>query len=265
MNTTTRTIDVNCDMGESFGAYTMGHDAECMRYISSANVACGFHAGDWATMRATVEAAADAGVSVGAHPGLPDIQGFGRRAMAMSPRDIHGIVLYQIGALLAFCRAAGVPLAHVKPHGALSHMASSDAAIADAVCQATALVDRGLLFYSPMGSLMTGAAQRAGLRVVNEVYADRSYQRSGLLTPRGQPGAMIETVDAAIEQVLVMVNEGYVVALDGQKVPVQADSVCVHGDQPQAVSFAAALKAALEDHGIRIAAPNAGRPHADRP
>jgi len=116
-----------------------------------------------------------------------------------------------------------------------------------------------------MRSLMTGAAQRAGLRVVNEVYADRSYQRSGLLTPRGQPGAMIETVDAAIEQVLVMVNEGYVVALDGQKVPVQADSVCVHGDQPQAVSFAAALEAALEDHGIRIAAPNARRPHADRP
>jgi UPF0271 protein len=248
-------IDINCDMGESFGAYTMGHDAECLRHISSANIACGFHAGDWSTMRDTVETAAAAGVSIGAHPGLPDLQGFGRRAMAMSPREIHDIVIYQVGAMLGFCKARGVPLAHVKPHGALWHMASSDIHIADAVCQATAAIDRGLLFYSPFGSLMTDAAQRAGLKVVNEVFADRSYQDSGLLTPRGQPGAMIESVDAAMNQVLTMVREGYVTALSGVKVPVRADSICVHGDQPQAVSFAAALRLMLEEHGVRIAAP----------
>lgn len=249
------TIDINCDMGESFGAYVMGRDAECMPHISSANIACGFHAGDFGTMRSTVEAAKRAGVAIGAHPGLPDLQGFGRRAMALSAQEVHDLTVYQVGALLGFCRAAGVSLRHVKPHGALSHMASADDAIAQAVCQATAAVDRQLLFYSPFGSRMTAAAERAGLRVVHEVYADRSYQDDGSLTPRSQPGALIESLDQAMAQVMSMVRDGLVRSVNGRDVAIRADSVCVHGDQPSAVAFAAALRSELERQGVQVQAP----------
>lgn len=249
------TIDINCDMGEGFGAYVMGRDADCMPHISSANVACGFHAGDFNTMRNTVELARQAGVAVGAHPGLPDLQGFGRRAMALAPQEVHDLTVYQVGALLGFCRAAEVSLTHVKPHGALSHMASADAAIADAVCQAVAAVDRRLLFFSPFGSKMTAAAERAGLTVVHEVYADRSYQDDGSLTPRSRPGALIESLEQAMEQVLSMVLHGRVRSMNGIDVPIRADSICVHGDQQEAVAFAAALRAELERQGVRVLAP----------
>lgn len=249
-------VDINCDMGESFGAYVMGSDAECMAYISSANVACGFHAGDFGTMQTTVSLAKKAGVSVGAHPGLPDLQGFGRRAMAMSPQEVHDLTIYQIGALMGFCRVADVPLVHVKPHGALSHMASADESIAEAVCQATAALSRELLFYSPFGSLMAAAAEKAGLRVVHEVYADRTYQDDGSLTPRRQPGAFVESAGQAVEQVLSMVLHGRVRALSGREVPIKAESVCVHGDQPGALEFAASLRSALEENGVKVCAPS---------
>ena len=248
-------VDINCDMGESFGCYTLGSDAECMPHISSANIACGFHAGDSRTMRETVERAVAAGVSIGAHPGLPDLQGFGRRPMAMSPDEIHDIVLHQLGALGAFCKAAGTVVAHVKPHGALSHMASADMEIARAIARAAASYDPAMLVYSPTGSRIGLAAEEFGLKPVSEVYADRTYQDNGLLTPRSRPDALITDVDQAIDQVSMMVLEGVVISTDGNRVPVLAESVCVHGDGAHAVEFAARLRERLEARGVAIAAP----------
>jgi UPF0271 protein len=248
-------IDLNCDMGESFGAWTMGDDAGIMPLITSANVAAGFHAGDPATIRATVKRALDHGVAVGAHPSLPDLAGFGRRVMKVTPSEAYDLVLYQAGAVAAFVQAAGSTLHHVKPHGALYNMAAKDPALADAIAAAVKDLGGGVLLYGLAGSSMIEAAKRHGVAAVSEVFADRSYQRDGSLTPRDLPGAMITDERAAVAQALSMVEEGRVRAADGTAVAVDAGTLCLHGDQPNAVAFARALRTAFAERGIRVAAP----------
>ena len=216
-------IDLNCDLGESFGAYTIGMDAEIFPYVTSTNIACGFHAGDPSVMQKSVLLCKKYGVQVGAHPGLPDLQGFGRRRMAISPAEAEADVMYQIGALKAFCDAAGVPLHHVKPHGALYNMAARDPVLAAAICRAVQAAAPGAVLLALSGSEMVKAANAIGLPVASEVFADRGYQADGSLVPRGAPGAMIEDEDTAIARVLQMAAQGTVQADDGSTVTLQAD------------------------------------------
>jgi len=248
-------IDLNCDMGESYGAWQMGNDAAVLQFVSSANVACGFHGGDPSTMRQTVAAALARGVAVGAHPSLPDLVGFGRRPMQITPQEAYDMVVYQVGALAAVAAAQGARLHHVKAHGALYNMAAKDAALAQAICRAVRDVDGSLVLYGLAGSQLVAAAQELGLRAAHEVFADRSYQDDGSLTPRSQPGAMIEDLDAAVAQVLGMVRDGMVRSVNGRAVPVRADTLCIHGDQPNALVFAQGLRDALRDAGIAVRAP----------
>ncbi len=250
-----RTIDLNCDMGESFGAWKMGDDAAIMPLITSANVACGFHAGDPGSIRTTVGLAVEHGVAVGAHPGLPDLQGFGRRTMAVSAREVYDLVLYQCGAVEAFARAAGTTLHHVKIHGALYNMAATDPELSGAIARAVKDLGHGVILYALSGSAMMDAAAAHGIRAVGEVFADRSYQSDGTLTPRSQPGAMITEESASVAQVLMMVEAGRVRSLSGGEVTVSAGTLCLHGDQPGAATFARALRAALSVRGIGVAAP----------
>jgi UPF0271 protein len=248
-----RTIDLNCDMGESFGAWRMGADAEVMPYISSANIACGFHAGDPATIRQTVRLAVDRGVAVGAHPSLPDLQGFGRRAMKISPQEMYDLVLYQAGAVEAFARAAGARLHHVKCHGALYNMAAVDEGLSQAMVRAAK--DLGVMLYVLSSSVTLRIAKREGIAVAGEVFADRGYSDDGTLAPRDRPGGMIEDAAASVKQALAMIEEGIVTSLGGKRVPVAADTMCLHGDQPGAVAFAKALRAAFRERGIGVKAP----------
>ncbi len=250
-----RSIDLNCDMGESYGAWRMGDDAAIMPLITSANVAAGFHAGDPATIRRTVRLALEHGVAVGAHPSLPDLAGFGRRIMRITPDEAYDLVLYQAGAVEAFVRAAGARLHHVKAHGALYNMAARDEALADAIVRAVRDLGKGVLLYGLSGSPMLEAAGRHGVRAVAEVFADRSYQPDGTLTPRERPDAMITDEHASVAQVLGMVERGVVPAVDGTEVPVAAGTLCLHGDQPGAVAFARALRAKFAERGIGVAAP----------
>ena len=248
------TIDLNCDMGESFGPWQMGNDRAVLEHVSSANVACGFHAGDPRTMRATVEAAFAKGVAVGAHPGFPDLQGFGRRPMTLTRDEAYDSVLYQIGALAGFARAAGGRLSHVKAHGMLYNMAAKDATLAQAIAEAVRDFDRELVFFGLAGSELVRAAHKAGLRTAGEVFADRSYQDDGTLTPRSQPGAMIEDVEVSVAQVKRMVLEGVVRSVGGKDVPVKADTLCIHGDQPGAVAFARRIRDELAREGVEVKA-----------
>ena len=248
-------IDLNCDMGESFGAWTMGADAEIMPLITSANIACGFHAGDPATLRRTVRLAIDHGVALGAHPSLPDLQGFGRRAMKITPEEMYDLVLYQAGALAAFARAAGAKLHHVKCHGALYNMAANDEGLSTAMAHAVKDLGGEVMLYALSNSLMMDVARKQGLRVAGEVFADRSYQDDGTLTPRGRPGAMIEDEAKAVAQALAMIEAGHVTAQSGKRVPVAPDTLCLHGDQPGAVAFARALRASFKQRRIELAAP----------
>ena len=248
-------IDINCDMGESYGAWKMGADAEVMPYISSANIACGFHGGDPATIRRTVRLALDHGVAVGAHPSLPDLQGFGRRAMKISPQDMYDLVVYQAGAVEAFARAAGVKLHHVKCHGALYNMAANDEALSDAMARAVKDLGGGVMLYALSGSKNLSIAKSMGLRVAGEVFADRGYSDDGTLAPRDRPGAMIEDAGEAVERALGMIEKGYVASLSGKPIPVSADTLCLHGDQPGAVTFAKAIRKTFAEHGISVAAP----------
>ena len=247
-------LDLNCDLGESFGAYTIGSDEAIIPYITSANIACGYHAGDPTVMHRSVALCRKYGVQVGAHPGLPDLMGFGRRKMQISPAEAADCVAYQIGALQAFCQAEGVPLHHVKPHGALYNMAARDRALADAICQAVQKSAPGAILLALSGSEMVAAANAIGLPVACEVFADRGYQPDGTLVPRGQPGAMITDEGEAIARVARMVKEGKVTARDGSEVTLQADSVCVHGDGPKALAFVEKLRAALPAGGITLQA-----------
>ena len=247
-------IDLNCDMGESFGPWTMGDDQAVLAHVSSINVACGLHAGDWSVMHETTQAAFARGVAVGAHPSLPDLQGFGRRVMNISPDEAYDMVLYQVGALSAFCRALGGRLSHVKAHGALYNMAAKDTALADAIARAVTDFDRTLVLFGLAGSALIKAGREAGLRVANEVFADRSYQPDGSLTPRNRPGSMITDVKVSLAQVEDMLTRGRVRALDGSEVAIEADTICIHGDQAGASQFAAELRALLARLGIEVAA-----------
>jgi UPF0271 protein len=249
-----RTIDINCDMGESYGAWKMGADAEVMPFISSANVACGFHGGDPATIRKTVRLAVDHGVAIGAHPSLPDLQGFGRRAMKISPQDMYDLVVYQAGAVEAFARAAGARLHHVKCHGALYNMAANDEALSEAMARAARDLG-GVMLYALSNSKMMETAKRFGVPVAGEVFADRGYSDDGTLAPRDRPGAMVEDANEAVARALAMVEQGHVVSLSGKRLPVSADTLCLHGDQPGAVTFAKAIRKAFAERNVGIAAP----------
>ena len=248
-----KTIDLNCDMGESYGAWKMGNDAEVMRYITSANIACGFHGGDPATIRKTVALALERGVAIGAHPSLPDRQGFGRRVMQIKPQEMYDLVVYQAGAVEAFARAAGARLHHVKCHGALYNMAATDEALSEAMVRA--VKDLGVMLYALSNSKNHAVAKKAGIPVAGEVFADRGYADDGTLAPRDLPGGLIEDPALAVKQALAMIEQGYVTSLSGRRVPVAADTLCLHGDQPGAVAFARALRQAFSEKGISIAAP----------
>lgn len=247
-------LDLNCDLGESFGAYTIGCDEQVIPYITSANIACGYHAGDPTVMHRSVELCCRYGVQVGAHPGLPDLAGFGRRRMQIAPAEAADCVAYQIGALRAFCDEVGVPLHHVKPHGALYNMAAKDRPLADAICRAVQKAAPGAILLALSGSEMETAARAIGLPVACEVFADRGYRPDGTLVPRGTPGAMIEDETQAIARVVRMAREGKVTACDGSEVELRADSVCVHGDGPKALAFVEKLREALPADGITLRA-----------
>jgi UPF0271 protein len=248
------TLDLNCDMGESFGAWSMGQDEALLDLVTSANIACGFHAGDPATMARTVRGALARGVALGAHPSLPDLQGFGRRTMAITPGEAHDLVLYQVGALAAFARAAGGALRHVKAHGALYNMAAKDPALAEAIARAVRAFDPALVLVGLAGSRLIQAGTSLGLRCASEVFADRSYEADGSLTPRSRPDAMVEDEEAAVVRVVRMVREGVVRCRTGEDVPVRAETVCIHGDQPKALAFARRLRTALAEVGIPVRA-----------
>lgn len=247
-------IDLNCDMGESFGAWKMGRDAELMDYVSSVNIACGFHAGDATTIRKTVEIAIDKGVAIGAHPSYPDLQGFGRRSMSLSPSEVFDIVLYQTAALKGICESMGAMLHHAKPHGALYNQAAKDRDLAKAIAMAVFNIDPGLILYGGSGSFLISEAEAAGLKTGSEVFADRTYQPDGSLTPRDRPDALIREADIAITQVLQMVRSQSVTATGGETVSLKADTICIHGDGENALKFAMAIREKLIENDIRISA-----------
>ncbi len=245
-------VDLNADLGESFGAYTIGMDSEVIRYISSANVACGFHAGDPLVMEQTVKMAKEAGTAVGAHPGFPDLSGFGRRNMKVSVAEAKAYIKYQIGALKAFTDAAGILLQHVKPHGAFYNMAAVDDSLSEAICEGILETDPKLVLLGLAGSAHLRAARKLGLPCASEVFADRAYMDDGTLVPRSRPDSMITDADEAIARTVRMIREGTVVSVNGNVIPIEADSVCVHGDNPHAVEFVRRMREAFAAEGIEV-------------
>lgn len=250
-------IDLNCDMGEAFGNYPMPNDDILMDYITSANIACGFHAGDPEVMQHTVTVAVKKGVAIGAHPGLPDLQGFGRRDMKISANEAYQMTLYQIGALSGFVKAAQGKLHHVKAHGALYNMAAKDVGLARAIVQAVHDFDSTLILYALAGSEMVSAAKKIGINTASEVFADRTYQDDGSLTPRTQSNALITDEQLAIEQVLLMVKQQQVISVSKKNIQLKAETLCLHGDGAHAVEFAKMINKKLKDEGITIKAPAA--------
>jgi len=247
-------VDLNCDLGESFGAYKLGVDEEILPFVTSANIACGFHAGDPAVMRKTVMLALKNGVAIGAHPGLPDLVGFGRRQMDISPQEAYDIVVYQLGALAAFVKAEGASMQHVKPHGALYNMAAKSKPLSAAIAEAVYKVDSGLILFGLAGSELVAAGEKIGLQVAHEVFADRTYQQDGSLTSRKQPDALITNQEEAVQQVVRMIKEGQVLSRQGQDIPVKADTVCIHGDGKHALEFARKIREYLLNSGIAVKA-----------
>jgi UPF0271 protein len=245
-------IDLNCDMGESSDTRRIENDAALMDHVSSVNIACGFHAGDASVMRKTVETALKKGLRVGAHPSFPDLENFGRSEMQMSPQEIFDIVLYQISALKGICEASGGKLDHVKPHGALYNQAAKDSNLAAAIANAVAAVDKNLIFYGLSGSFLISEAEKFGLRTASEVFADRTYQNDGSLTPRGEPNALITGTEKAVAQVLQMIETQTVTAADGETIPIKAETVCIHGDGAHALEFARKIREKLIENGIEI-------------
>ncbi len=245
-------VDLNCDMGESFGAWKMGNDAELMDYVSSVNIACGFHAGDASTIRQTVELAIKKGVAIGGHPSFPDLQGFGRRSMSLSPQEVFDIVLYQVSAIKGICESLGGQLHHVKPHGALYNQAAKDKHLAEAIAKAVKSIDENLILYGLSGSFLISEAENIGLKTANEVFADRTYQADGSLTPRSESNALIKDTETAISQVLQMVKEQTVTTTNGETIPLKAETICIHGDGENAVDFAREINSALSENGILI-------------
>src|SRR6266850_5443192 len=247
-------IDLNSDVGESFGVYTIGHDAGLMKSITSANVAAAFHAGDPTVLRDTIRMAKASGVAVGVHPGLPDLVGFGRRELNVTPKEAEDLVLYQIAAVAGVAAAEGVKIQHVKPHGALFNMAVRDAELSAAIARAVAALDTSLILFGLPGSEILNAGRAAGLRVAAEVFADRAYERDGSLASRRKPGSVIHDPTAVVARAVRMVKERTVVAIDGSTVPLEADTICVHGDTPGSDDLAARIRAGLEAAGITVKA-----------
>lgn len=239
-------VDLNCDMGESFGIYKLGLDEEVIKYISSANIACGFHAGDPVVMAKTVRLAKEHGVNVGAHPGYPDLVGFGRRIMHVDREELKQSLIYQIGALQAIAESQGVQLKHVKPHGALNNQAATDLDLARTIAEAIAAVSEDLIFIAMAGTAMCQAAEEFGLPVAREAFADRAYNDDGTLVSRKQPGAVIHDPDQVLERVQRMVNEGVVISINGKELPVEVDTICVHGDTKEAVAMVRKLSEGLQ-------------------
>ncbi|KXI31171.1 MULTISPECIES: LamB/YcsF family protein [Bacillus] len=247
-------VDINCDLGESFGQYTIGADEQILEYVTSANIACGFHAGDPTVMRKTVRMALDKGVKIGAHPGLQDLAGFGRRPMAISAEEAYDLVIYQIGALSAFLKAEGGTMQHVKPHGALYNMAVENTELSESIAQAVYDVDPNLVLFGLSGSELALAGERIGLQVAHEVFSDRTYQTDGTLTSRREPHALIEEDERAVHQVVRMVREGRVRTVQGEDIELKADTVCIHGDGNHALQFAKTITAKLKEAGIHLKA-----------
>ena len=244
-----RSIDINCDLGEG-----CGNDAELMRLISSANIACGFHAGDEDTMRRTVELAINNGVAIGAHPSYPDRENFGRTEMSMSPTEVFEIVAEQIHRLRDVCNAQGAALHHIKPHGALYNQAAKSAALSAAIANAVKQNESDLILYGLSGSYLIREAEAIGLRTASEVFADRTYQNDGTLTPRSQQNALITDDDASVAQVFQIVEKQSVTSTNGETVPLRAETICIHGDGDHAVAFASRIRAALTEQGFEIRA-----------
>ena len=253
-----RTVDINCDLGESFGHYQLGDDRAMMPSITSANVACGLHAGDPLVMQATVKLCLEHRVALGAHPGYPDLLGFGRRQLAASPEEVRAYVLYQLGALAAFLQAAGGRLQHVKAHGALYNAAALDQGLAEAIASAVAAFDSGLILVGPPHSCLIAAGRAQGLPVASEVFADRAYAPDGTLVPRGQSGAVLTDVEEVVKRINDLTIHGGLEAVDGTFLPLAADTICVHGDTPGAAHFAATLKGELERSGMQLRAMGQG-------
>lgn len=243
-------VDLNCDLGESFGAYKLGVDEEVLQFVTSANIACGFHAGDPGVIHKTVKLALANRVAIGAHPGLPDLIGFGRRVMDISPQEAYDMVVYQVGALAGFVKAEGAFMQHVKPHGALYNMAAKNQELATAIAEAVYKVDPGLILFGLSGSELVKAGKKIGLRTASEVFADRTYQADGSLTPRKQANALITDQEQAISQVIRMVKERTAESQQGSTIAIQADTVCIHGDGAKALVFARKIGEALKVSGI---------------
>ena len=248
----TQRLNLNSDLGESFGAWSMGRDDAMLRIVNSANVACGYHAGDPLVMLKTVALAGENGVSIGAHPGYPDLQGFGRRRMDIPLAELEALILYQIGALDACARAKDTKVTHVKPHGALSNIACAERAVADAIARAVYSFDPTMILLAPAASQLIAAGRDKGLPVIEEIFADRAYLDDGNLVPRRQPGAMIHGADASLQHVMRMVEEGALISINGKRLPVNPQSICVHGDNADAVATAQAIRDGLLKAGFGL-------------
>jgi len=247
-------VDLNSDLGESFGSYKLGMDDEVIKHVTSVNIACGWHAGDPLVMDRTVKAAVREGTAIGAHPGFPDLLGFGRRNLAATPEEVKAYVKYQLGALMAFAKANGAAIQHVKAHGALYNMAAKDAKLAVAIAEAIREVDQNIILMGLANSEMINAGKEMGLKTANEVFADRAYNPDGTLVSRSLSGAVIHDADLAISRVVRMVKEGKVQAVNGEDIEIKADSICVHGDNPEAVEFTRRIRATLEKEGVEVTA-----------
>ena len=245
-------VNINSDLGESFGPWVMGNDAEVLKIVRSANVACGFHASDPTVMVDTVKLCLQNGVSIGAHPGFADLQGFGRRAINLSTKELEANIAYQLGALQAIAAMHGTKVTHIKPHGMMGNMSAESAEMSEAICRATRAIDRDIIFLAQANTEQGKAARKAGLRVAEEVFADRTYTDAGFLTPRKEPNAMIKDAAQAVAHVRRMVDEQAIYSTSGKRIPCQVDSICVHGDGPTAVTVATAVRNGLEAAGIRV-------------
>lgn len=245
-------VDLNSDIGESFGNYKLGLDEEVVKHISSANIACGWHAGDPMVMQQTVEMAVKEGVALGAHPGYPDLLGFGRREIKVTFEEAKSYIKYQIGALWAFAKSKGVKLQHVKPHGAFYNMAAKDQDLARAIAEGIYEVDQDLILVGLANGELIHAGKKAGLKVANEVFADRAYNPDGTLVSRKQEGAVIHDTDLAIARVLRMVKKGKIESITGEDINIQADSICVHGDNPKAVAFVETIQNTLNNENVEV-------------
>ena len=248
----TQRLNLNADLGESFGPWSMGSDDAMLRIVNSANVACGYHAGDPQVMFTTTARARDHGVSLGAHPGFPDLQGFGRRRMDIPLAELEAMLICQIGALDACARAQGTRLTHVKPHGALSNIACAERRVADAIAHAVCCLDPTLILLAPAASQLIAAGRQSGLPVVEEIFADRAYLDDGNLVPRSQPGAMIHGAAASLQHVMRMIEESALISITGKRIPVNPQSICVHGDNADAVATAQAIRDGLSTAGYKL-------------